>query len=87
MAIPLRSDGEVDKHYAVLLHDANQQDHSNDSNHGQIHPSRIKGQQCADPGGRQCRQNRQRMNEALVKNSEDDIDHDKRCKNEHGRAR
>ena len=67
-------DREVDHHDAVLLHQADQHDHADKCVDRQI---RFEDQQCqerAESGKRQRRENRQRMDEALVQNAENHVD-------------
>jgi len=43
--VALGSDGKVDQHDAVLLDDADQQNNSDNPDHGQIHSTGTQGQQ------------------------------------------
>ena len=44
----------------------------------EIHVAEMQREQRADAGGRQGRENGQRMDEALVEHAEDDVDDDER---------
>ena len=67
-------EGEVNRHDAVLLDDADQEYDANDGDDAEIHVNGHEQQQCTDAGRRQGRQDRDRMNEALIEH--DDIHHD-----------
>ncbi len=80
--IALRVEGEVDHHDCVLLHDADEEDDSNQRDEGKISPAKDQGDQCSDARAWQCRQNRDRMDVTLVENAKDDVDDDDSRKNE-----
>ncbi len=86
-AVALRRDGEVDQHDAVLLDDADQENDADDTDHRQVHVTEIERQQRADTGRRQGRQNGERMDEALVEDAENDVDHDQRGRDQGRLAR
>ena len=59
-------EGEVNQHDAVLFDDADQEYDANDGDDAEIHVNGHEQQQCTDAGRRQGRQDRDRMNEALI---------------------
>ena len=69
---------EVHDHDAVLLDDADQQHDADDADHVQVAAGHHQREQCADPGRRQRRQDRHRMDVALVEHAEHDVDGDQR---------
>src|ERR1700682_3407580 len=77
-AVAAALDREVDHHDRVFLHDAHQQHDADYGDHRKIHPEQKQREQRADAGGRQARQDRDRVNEALIENAEHDIDHEDR---------
>jgi hypothetical protein len=72
--LPLSLEREVDDHDAVLLDDTDQQDDANDGDHIQVLPEEHQREQCAHTRGGQCRKNRDRMDKALVKHTQNDVD-------------
>ena len=74
--------GEVHHHNAVLLDDADQQDDADDGHHVQVLMEKKKCEQRAYAGGGQRGENRDRVNEALVKHAEHDIDGNQRGEDE-----
>jgi hypothetical protein len=76
--VALGVDGEVDHHDRVLLHDADQQDDADDADHAQVVAGQHQGQQRADAGRRQGRQDGQRVHVALVQHAQHDVDADHR---------
>ena len=69
---------EIDLHDRVLLHDADQHDQSDEGIDVQIHSEQDQGYQRAEARRRQPGQDRERMDVALVQNSENDVhDHDR----------
>ena len=72
----LRVQGKVDHHDAVLLHEPDEQDDAHEGVHVQVRTEEQQGKQGAEPGKRQRRKDRQRMDETLVQDAEDDIDHE-----------
>ena len=75
MPFALARDGEIDQHDAVLLHDADQEDDPDDADHRQIELAGPQGDERADARRRQRREDRQRVDVALVKHAENHIDH------------
>ena len=73
-ARPLGIERDVDHHDRVLLHDADQQDHADERDDRELGPAQHQRQRRAEPGRRQRGEDRQRMNQALVQNPEDDVD-------------
>ena len=71
-------DGEVDHHDGVLLDDAEQHDDADEGVEVELLAEEHQRQQRAEDGGRQSRENRDRMNEALVQNAEHDVDDENR---------
>src|SRR6516162_8006289 len=80
--VALRLDGEIDHHDGILLDDADQHDDTDDGNDAQIHLEEHEGEQRADAGGREPRENRDWVDEAFVENAEHDVDHDDGRENE-----
>src|SRR5205823_14415676 len=66
----LRVEGEVDHHDAVLLHEPHEHDHAHEGVHAQLHPEQHQRDQRAEPGKRQGREDRDRVDEALVQDPE-----------------
>ena len=71
--LALRLEREVDHHDGVLLHDADQQDDPDQSHHAEFGMKDHQGQNRSDACGRERRQNRERMNVALVEHAQDDV--------------
>ena len=78
---------EVDHHNRIFLHDANQQQDSDQRNHAQVGLEKQQGQHRADACGRKCRKNCDRMDETLIKNTQHNINSRQRCDNQEWRAR
>ena len=76
--VPLRLDREVDHHDRVLLHDADQHDDADEGVDAQVLLEDHQRQQRAEPGERQARQDRERVDEALVQDAEHEVDHQDR---------
>src|SRR5262249_10434932 len=74
-------------HDAVLLDNANEEDDPDNANDGEVHAAELQREERADAGRRQRRQNRQRVDVALVEDAEDEIDHDNRGEDQRRRAR
>ena len=72
--LALRVDGEVNHHDGVFLHDADEHDEADETVDVQIKAKNHQRQQRAKSGRRQAGQNRERMDETFVENSEDDVD-------------
>ena len=85
-ALTLADQREVDQHDSVLLDDADQQDDADDADHVEWHAEQHQGQQCPEPGRGQGRDDRDRVDRALVEHSEDDVDRDQRGENQDRRA-
>ena len=80
--LAFRFEREVDDHDAVLLHDADQQNDADNRHHAQVLTEQHQRQQRAHTGGWQRRENRDRMDEAFVQNSQHDVDRDQRRQNQ-----
>ena len=76
--VALGVEREVDHHDRVFLHDADQKDDADDGDDGQIVAGHHQRQQRADSGGRQRREDGERMDEALIEHAQHDIDGDDR---------
>ena len=72
--LALGLEGEVDHHDRVLLDDADQQNDADRGDDGELDLEQLQRDQRADAGRRQGRQDRQRVDVALVENAEHDID-------------
>src|SRR3954470_4148080 len=72
--ISLRLDCEVDHHDGVLLHDADQHDHADEAVDVEIEPEDQQRHDRAEHRERQPRENRDRVDVALVQHAEDDVD-------------
>ena len=68
-------DGEVDHHDGVFLHDADQHDDADKAVEIEAKSKICKVKQRAKSGGRQTGKNRKRMDEALIQDAQDDVDH------------
>ena len=82
MLVALGVEREVDHHDCVLFHDANQQDDSDQRDHSELTPTEQQRENRTDASGRQRRENRDRMNVALVEDAQHDVNSDDRCKKE-----
>ena len=76
--IAFRLQREVHHHDAVLLDDADQQDDADQRDHAQVVAAGHQDQQRADAGRWQRRQDRQRVDVALVQQTQHDVDGDQR---------
>ena len=74
----LRLQREVDHHDGVLLHDADQQDDADQRDHAQVGAAEQQRQDRADAGRGQRRENRDRVDVALVEHAQHDVDGDQR---------
>ena len=74
--LPAPFDREVDHHDGVLLHDADQHDHADHGDDRKVHVEEHQRGQRTDAGRRQSREDRQRVDEVFVKDSQDDVDHE-----------
>ncbi len=72
--IAFGGDRKIDHQDRVLLHDADQQDDSDDRDHAQIGVRQLQGQQRAHARRRQRGQDRHRMNVAFIQHAEHDVD-------------
>ena len=73
---PTRIEREVDHHDRIFLDDANQHYDPDNGNHAEIHFEKHQGQERTNAGGRQARENRDGVNEALIENAQHEIDDD-----------
>jgi hypothetical protein len=69
---------EVDHHDRVLLDDADQQDDADQRHHVQLRAGEQQGQEGADAGRRQGREDGDRVDVALVEHAQDEVDGDQR---------
>ena len=69
---------EVDHHDAVLLDDADQQDDADQRDQAEIESEQHQDRERADAGRGQRREDRQRVDVALIENAEDEVDDDQR---------
>lgn len=81
-AVALRCDREVDEYDAILLHNADEKNDADDPDDGKVEPAELEREQRSDAGRQQGRQNRQRMDEALIQHAENDVDDDQRRRDE-----
>ena len=77
-SLALRFDREVDHHDAVLLHEADQHDDADEGVEVEVDVEDQQRDERAETRRRQSRQNRQRVNEALVQDAEHDVDDEDR---------
>jgi len=76
LAFALRFHREVDHHDRVLLYDAHQHDDADEGIHVELDPERHQSHERAQARGRQSRQNRERVDEALVEDAQNEVDHE-----------
>src|SRR5208337_1146965 len=76
--VALGGDGEVDHHDAVLLDDADQEDRADQRDEAELVAEQHQRRERAEARRRQGRENRQRVDEALVEHAQDQIDADER---------
>src|SRR6185312_681868 len=76
--VALGVEREVDHHDRVLLDDADQENDADDRDDGEVLPRCHQREQRTDAGRRQCRENRQWMDEALIEYAKHDVDGDDR---------
>ena len=69
-------EGEVDHHDRVLLHDADQQHDADDRDDRELGAADEEREDGAHPGRGQGREDRDRVDVALVEDPEDDVDRD-----------
>ncbi len=74
---------EVDHHNAVLFHDANEQDDAYQCDDAEFGSANQEGENRANTCGRQSGKNRERMDIALVKNTQHDINGYERGQNQY----
>ena len=74
--LALGGEREVDHHDRVLLHDAHEQDDADQRHDGEIVAADHQGEERADAGRGQGRENGQRVDEALVEDAQHDVDRD-----------
>jgi len=79
LSFALELECEVDHHDAVLLHDTDQQNDADDPDDIEVESKQTQCEQCADARRRQCGEDRDRMYEALIEHSEDDV-HRNECR-------
>src|SRR5579871_169938 len=80
--LALQLERKVNHHDAVLLHDADQKNDADDTDDIQIQSEQAQGQERTDTRRRQRGQDRQRMNEALIKDTQNDVHSDERRQNQ-----
>jgi hypothetical protein len=71
--------GKIDHHDRILFDDADQQDDPDKSDNREVLVKQRQSQQCADARRRQSRKDRYRVDIALVKDTENDVDGDYCC--------
>ena len=76
--------GKVDHHDGVLLHDSDEQENADQGHDAEIGAGDEQGENRADAGGRQRGENGERMDQALVKDAEHDVDGDESGEDEIG---
>ncbi len=64
---------EINHHDRVFLHDADQQDDSDERDHAEFSSGHQQRENRAGSGRRQRRENRDRMNVTFIKNAQDDV--------------
>jgi hypothetical protein len=69
-------DRHVDHHDAVLLDQSDEHDHTDERIDIQVASEQHQREQCTETRRWQARENRQRVNETLVQDAEDDVDHE-----------
>src|SRR2546421_456641 len=79
---PFRHEREVDHHDPVLLHDADQEDDADERDDVELRPADDQGEDRSHAGGGQRREDRQRMDVALVQDPEHDVDDHQRGEDE-----
>src|SRR5208282_6867649 len=75
--VALRIQREIDHHDAVLFDNADQKHETDDGNDAEILAEKDQCEKSPDTGGWKRGKNRDRMDEALVQDAEDDVDGDK----------
>jgi hypothetical protein len=74
----VRCASEIDQHDAVLFDDADEQDDANDCDHAQVAVNGHEQHQRTEAGRPQRRDDRDRMDQALIENAEDQVDDEER---------
>src|SRR4051812_41466185 len=85
--VALRFERKIDHHDRVLLHDADQEHDPDQRDHVEVALAHDEREQRADARRRQRAQNRDRVDVALVKHAEHDVDRDESREDEHRFAR
>jgi hypothetical protein len=83
-ATALRLDREIDEHDAVLFDDTDQQNDADQRDQAEIKAEHHQCHKRAEAGGGQGREDRQRVDIALIEYAQDDVDDDDRCGDETG---
>ena len=83
MLVALGVDGEVHHHDTVLLDDADQQDDADHGDQAEIVAEQHQRRDRAGTGRGQRRQDRQRVDVALVEDAEDQVDDEQRREDQH----
>ena len=73
----LRFQREIDEHDAILLHDADQEDDANQRDDGELLTRYHEREQRAEPGRGQRREDRERVYQVLIEDTQHEIDGDK----------
>src|SRR4029079_7957930 len=76
--VSLSVEREIDHHDRVLFHDADEQDNSDDRDEIQLIASYQHGQESPEASGWYCRKDREWVDQALVKHSQDDVNSQER---------
>src|SRR3989442_1325800 len=74
--VALSVEGEVDHHDGVLLHDTNEENDPDESDDVERRAAELQGQDRADARRRQRREDRDRVDVALVEHTQHDVDGD-----------
>ena len=82
MVRPFCFDGKIDHYDCVLFDDADQQDHADQADDVKLGAEEHQRQQGANACGRQCRQDGDRVDVALVQHAEEDVDGGNRRKDQ-----
>src|SRR5438093_545584 len=80
--VALEVERDVDHHDRVFLHDPDEQDDSDHRDDREVHPADQQREQRTDAGRRQGGQDRERVDQALVEDAQDDVDRDQRRQDE-----
>ena len=75
-------EGEIDHHDRVLLHNAHQQDHPDQRNHGEGRLGHQQRQQAANARRGQGGDDGERMDQAFIENAQHEIDAEQRRQNQ-----